>query len=221
MATIDNLLATLELPIGPDVLCQKLSDFLKKRDPYDFVADQGAKKAREVWIASRFLLAHAKEFRRCYEITKLTTEAPDIEYREKGTPHESLSIEAAELLSPGYKRAEEYRKNKLERELCEKSGRQYNPTANVLPQEFLENEKNQFPSIASEVLKSKLMNDYGPNCTLVLYVNLWLFGDKPIHDFLAVYELPVRVPFREVWFLYKEALIPVKKRSETIISDGA
>ncbi len=208
---LDGLLANLALPIEPEVLYQKLGEFLKGRDPYDFVADQNAQKARDCWIASKFLLAHAEKSRRRYQVTKLMTKAPDIEYREMVGSCESLSIEAGELLSPSYKRSEEYRKNKMEREACERSGRAYNPADKELSTEFLENERIQFPVVASGILRRKLGKDYGADCTLVLYVNMWLFEDAPIRKFAETYQLPARVRFKEIWFLYGETIIPLKE----------
>jgi len=106
----------------------------------------------------------------------------------------------------------------LEREACEKTGREYKPISENLPPEFLKNERAEFPVIASEVLKEKLMKDYGVNCTLVLYVNLWLFGDEPIRDFAATYQFPARVWFREIWFLYERAIISLRKQQEVMTS---
>lgn len=208
--TMDDKLANLPLPIEPEELCKDLEIFSENRDPYDFVADRRAKKARECWIASKFLGVHSQQTGRRYQITSVMGEAPDIEYRWTEDPGGKLSIEAAELISPDRKRAEEYLRKKKEREACAKENREYEGGVEYLPQAFLEREEASFPLVAASVLKEKLANDYGANCTLVLCVNLWLFGDEPIRRFAATYQPPLPSRFREIWFLYGREIIPLR-----------
>lgn len=159
-------------------------------------------------------MAHGERTGRNYEVDSLLLreEAPDIRYREVTQPHKALFIEATELVRPDRKRSEEYRWRKQQRQTCEQAGQDIEPPAMPIPDEDVdvEAERQVFPKMASERLKEKLQPDYGPNCTLVLYVNLGLYGDKPISEFVATYVLPKRVRFYEMWFLYGgEVIIPL------------
>jgi hypothetical protein len=207
--SIDQELAHLRLPMDTAELCSALEALTANCDAYDFVADRGARKARECWIASRFLAAHSKQTGRRYEVTSLITEAPDIEYRDVARSRTVLSIEAAELLSPGRKRHEEYLQKKQHRKAREQSGQPDELSFQDIPGETIDSERRAFSGVASNALEEKLRRDYGPNCTLVLYVNLWLFGDEPIREFVTTYTMPEAVRFREIWFLYNEEIIPL------------
>ena len=208
--SIDEKLARLELPTAPAQLCEVLNTLMADSDSYNFVADRKARKARDCWIAARFLLAHGQQTGQQYEITKLITEAPDIEYRDAAQPATTLTIEAAELLSPNRKRGEEYLRRKQQRDVCERAGQKYKPPLRPIPHQAIEVERRAFSNVASSVLEGKLRSDYGSNCTLVLYVNLWLFGDEPIREFVATYSPSEPLRFREVWFLYSgDTIIPL------------
>ena len=209
--SIDGELACFELPMDPAALWQVLNALIANcADAYDFVADRGARKARECWIASRFLMAHSKRTGRQYEVTRLITDTPDIEYRNATQPQTMLSVEATELVNPNEKRNEKWLQRKQQREACERAGQAYEPSFQHLSQEALEAERRTFSDMASNTLNEKLRKDYGPNCTLVLYVNLWLFGDEPIREFVATYRLPATARFREIWFLYNgDTIIPL------------
>jgi len=214
---IDEKLSCLKLPMAPAELWQALDALIANcADAYDFVADRGARKARECWIASQFLTAHSEQTKRQYEVTRLISDAPDIEYRDVTQPQTMLSVEAAELVNPNEKRNEKWLQRKQQREACERAGQAYQPSFQDIPQEALEAERRTFFDVTSNVLKEKLRNDYGPNCTLVLYVNIWLFGDEPIRQFVALYTLPEAVRFQEIWFLYSgETIIPLVSRVST------
>ncbi|MBI3615113.1 MAG: hypothetical protein HY211_01215 [Candidatus Omnitrophica bacterium] len=210
--SVDNILASIELPLSPAELYRELDMALKDRDPYDFVADRGAKKARECWVASQFLETHSQRTCRRYQITNIVTEAPDVEYRDTANLTEILSIEVAELLSPDRRRSEEYLREKEERETCARENREYSSNPKDLSQEFLEKEKAQFPIVAAQVLEEKLVNSYGPNCTLILYVGLRLFGREPILSFIKTYRFTSVNRFREIWFLYNRGdIIPLQE----------
>ena len=212
--SIDEELARLKLPMDPAVLWQALDALIANcADAYDFVADQGARKARECWIASRFLMAHSKRTGRQYEVTRLITDTPDIEYRNATQPQTILSVEATELVNPNEKRNEKWLQRKQQREACKRAGQAYEPSFQHLSQEALEAERRTFSDMASNILNEKRWKDYGPNCTLVLYVNLWLFGDEPIREFVTAHTLPEAVRFREIWFLYNEEIIPMQYRT--------
>lgn len=218
--SIDGELACLKLPMDPAALWQALDALIANcADAYDFVADRGARKARECWIASRFLIVHSKETGRQYEVTRLITDTPDIEYRDVTQPQLMLSLETAELVNPKEKRNEKWLQRKQQREACERAGQAYEPSIRDLPQEILEAERQTFSDVASNVLKEKLRKDYGPNCTLALYVNLWLFGDEPIREFVTTYALPTSVRFREIWFFYSgDTIIPLLSHQEERLS---
>ena len=208
--SVDEELACFRLPMDAAGLCSALEALTANCDAYDFVVGRGARKARECWIASRFLAAHNKQTGRRYEVTRLITEAPDLEYRDVAQPQTILSIEAAELLSPGRRRHEEYLQKKQQREAHEQSGQPYELSFQDIPGETIESERRAFSGVASNALEEKLHKNYGLNCTLVLYVNLWLFGDEPIREFVATYRLPATVRFREIWFLYSgDTIIPL------------
>ena len=164
--SIDEKLACLELPMAPAELCEVLNTLMAGGDPYNFVADRKARKARDCWIAARFLLAHGKQTEQQYEITKLITEAPDIEYRDAAQPTTILTIEAAELLSPNRKRGKEYLHRKQQREVCERAGRKYKPPPRPIPHEAIEAERRAFSNVASSVLEGKLRSDTVPTVLL-------------------------------------------------------
>lgn len=208
--SIDEKLVHLRLPMAAGELCRLLDELTDNCDAYDFVADRGARKARECWIASRFLTAHSKQTGRQYEVTRLVTDTPDIEYRNITQPRTLLSVEAAELVNPHEKRNEKWLQRKRQREASEWTGEAYQPPLEFIPHEAIEAERRVFCELASTVLGQKLRRDYGPNCTLVLYVNLGLFGEEPIRKVAAAYKLPPSVQFREIWFLYSaDTIIPL------------
>ena len=207
--SIDDGLVNLELPADPAQVAAALDALTAGCDGYDFVADRGARKARDCWIATRFLIAHGQRTARQYEVTRVITEAPDLEYREITQPRRPRSIEAAEILSPDRKRSEEYLKRKWERELCEQAGREYKPPLKSIPHEAIEADRQAFPHVATEILEDKLTKDYGLHCTLVLYVSLWLFDDEPIRNFLTTYRPSMPVRFDEIWFLSSRTIIPL------------
>lgn len=217
--SIDEKLACLELPIAPAELYQVLDKLTDNCDAYDFVADQGAQKARECWIACQFLVVHGKRTGQDYEVTDLLLDetAPDIRYREVTQARRDLFVEAAELLSPGRKRSREYLRRKQQRRACERAGRGDRLLATAVPDEDVdvEAERRAFPCVASKILADKLQKDYGSNCTLVLYVNLGLYGDEPIQNFVATYTPPKSVRFDEIWFFYRGEIIPLLPRAST------
>lgn len=217
--TIDEKLTSLPLPMTPFQLYRILDELTADCDAYDFIGDRGARKARECWIASRFLVAHSKKTGRQYEATCLETDAPDIQYRDVVRPDTVLSIEAAELVSPNEKRNQEYLQEKRKREAYEREGKPYTSSITHLPQELLDAEEQAFFGVASHVLEDKLGNDYGSNCTLVMYVNLWLFDQKPIQKFVETYMFQKPIRFDEVWFLYDtETIIPLRMREQALLA---
>lgn len=191
--TADNTLANIELPLSPAELYRELDMVFKDRDPHDFVADRGAKKARECWVASKFLEAHSQRTCRRYQITNIVTEAPDVEYRDTANLTKTLSIEVAELLGPDCRRSEEYLREKEERETCARENREYSSSLKDLSHEFLEKEKARFPIVAAQVLEEK-------------------FDREPILSFIKTYRFTSVNRFREIWFLYNSGdIIPLQE----------
>lgn len=206
--SIDETLAHLRFPITPEALCRILDEVTNNCDACDFVADRGARQSRECWTASQFLTAYSRQTGRQYEITRLS-DAPDIGYRDIGQPERTLSIEAVELISPGERRSEEYFKETQQREACERTDQAYTPSLTSMPHEAIEAERQAFAGAATTILRDKFLKDYGPHCTFVLYVNLWLFDDEPVLKFVATCPSPNPIRFREIWFLYGATIIPL------------
>lgn len=188
--TPDERLVKLRCPLSPQEL---LAEIEKSQEEYGqgFVTMPEAKKARDCWVGTKFLLSNPRFMHRSVLITKATGESPDLECFDQLT-RQPFSIEATEILCPGRRRNDEYRSRT--------SGMRDVSGAEI------ELERRLFPEATAACLAKKLLNDYGVHCILVLYENMQLYGSGPIEHFVHQYRFSVPVRFQEIWIYSSHGL---------------